>query len=81
MMITKALIKDTIIKSMKIRFFVLCLIVVLLCLSFGSCKNEQTPEEQKMDLEEANSKNDSSKVEMKNKNIILHKTKAQYVIY
>ena len=73
-------------------------IAVLLCLSFGSCKNEVTPEEQKTDIEEVNSKNDNNKEEidslndvttdsnisveeMKKKNIILHKTKAQYVIY
>ena len=74
------------------------LIAVLLCLSFGSCKNEVTLEEQKTDIEEVNSKNDNNKEEidslndvttdsnisveeMKKKNIILHKTKAQYVIY
>ena len=61
------------------RFFVFYFIAVLLCLSFGSCKNEVTPEDQKTDLEEA--QNDSSEVDMKKKNIILHKTKAQYVIY
>ena len=61
------------------RFCVLYLVAILLCLSFCSCKNEQTSEDQKTDLEEA--QNDSSEVDMKKKNIILHKTKAQYVIY
>jgi hypothetical protein len=82
---------------MKTMFFMPYLMVVLLCLSFGSCENIQAPKEGKKDVEVANSKNGSKKEEpdslidatdamndtqvMKKKEVILRKTKAQYVIY
>lgn len=78
------------------RSSVFFLMALLLCLSFGSCKKEQTPEER--NLEETSGGNDSRKKvldsledgttdskikaeEIKRKDVILRKTKAQYAIY
>lgn len=47
---------------MKFRFFVLYLMTVFLCLSFGSCKKEQTSEERKHDIEVANSNDNKEEV-------------------
>jgi len=85
-------------KEMKIKFFALYMMVVLLCLSSGSCKRELAPEERKENIEITNDENYSVKKEtdslnnitidsktkageMKKKDVILRKTKAQYVIY
>ena len=83
---------------MKIKSFVTCLMVLLLCLSLDSCKQALTQEEGGDNIEVSNSGNDSKEAEtdsltdattgskikaerIKNKDVILRKTKAQYVIY
>lgn len=65
---------------MKMKSFVLYLTAVLLCLSLGSCKGEQTAEERDSDLEVTEDKTDSiSKVDKGDG--FARRTKAQYVIY
>ena len=83
---------------MKIKSFVTCLMVLLLCLSLDSCKEVLTQKEGGEKKEVSNSGNDSKEAEtdsltdattdskikaerMKKKDVILRKTKAQYVIY
>ena len=78
---------------MKVRFFVLCLMTVLLGMSLGSCKKVPTSAEQNKDIEVSegineeidslNATTDSiSAAEGTGENkVILRKTKAQYVIY
>ena len=83
---------------MKIKYFVTCLMVLLLCLSLNSCKETLTQEEGGDHIEVSNSGNDSKEVEtdsltdattdskikadsLNKKDVILRKTKAQYVIY
>jgi len=80
------------------KFFVSCLMAILLCLSLDSCKEALTQEEGGNHIEVSNSGNDSNEAEtdsltdataesmikaerMKKKDVILRKTKAQYVIY
>ena len=81
---------------MKIKSFVTCLVVLLLCLSLDSWKQAQSQEEGGDNIEVSNSGNDSNEEETdsltdattgskikaeRNKDVILRKTKAQYVIY
>ena len=83
---------------MKIKFFVTCLMVLLLCLSLDSCKETQTQEVGGDNIEVSNNGNDSkeagkdsltdattdSKIKaesLNKKDVLLRKTKAQYVIY
>ena len=69
---------------------------VILCLSVGSCKSEPTPEHRnleetssvddgnKKEMNSLNTGTPDSQIkaeEIKKKDVILHKTKAQYAIY
>jgi len=78
--IIKSTYRDTISKGIKTLFFMPYLMIVLLCLSFGCCKNEQAPKEEEK-KEDASKENDSIREDMKKKDVYLRKTKAQYVIY
>ena len=68
--------KNTINKS-----FLLYLLALLLWLSFDSCSKKPTPEEEKEDIEVSDSDNDYQQEDFMSNDTILHKTKAQYVIY
>jgi len=79
------------------KFVVTYLMVVLMCLSLNSCKKALTQEERGENVEVTNSENDSKEVgtdsldaatdsrikaeRLKKRDVILRKTKAQYVIY
>ena len=63
------------------KSFMLYLIAVLLCLSLGSCSQTAAPEEQN-DASEVSNTDTGNKLEnIRNKDVVIHKTKAQYVIY
>jgi hypothetical protein len=62
-MIMKVFNSDTIGKDMKIKFFIVFFMVVLLCLSLDSCKKTQTLEEGGENIEVANSGNDNKEAE------------------
>ena len=64
-----------------IKSFMLYLIAVLLCLSLGSCSQTAAPEEQNGASEVSNNDTDNKLEEIHNNDIVIHKTKAQYVIY
>ena len=63
------------------RSFMLYLIAVLLCLSLGSCSETPAPEEQNGASEVSNNGTDNKLEDIHNKGVVIHKTKAQYVIY
>ena len=63
------------------RSFMLYLIAVLLCLSLGSCSQTPSPEEQDGGSEVSDTDTGNKLEEMRNKDVMIHKTKAQYVIY
>ena len=63
------------------KSFMLYLIAVLLCLSLGSCSQTAAPEEQN-DASGVSNNGTGNKLEgIRNKDVIIRKTKAQYVIY
>ena len=63
------------------KSFMLYLIAVLLCLSLGSCSQTPAAEEQN-DASEVSNTDTGNKLEnIRNKDVVIHKTKAQYVIY
>ena len=55
--------RNTISKGMKIKLFVTCLMVLLLCLSLDSCKQALTQEEGGDHIEVSNSGNDNKEAE------------------
>ena len=55
--------RNTISRGMKIKLFVTCLIVLLLCLSLDSCKQALTQEEGGDNIEVSNSGNDNKEAE------------------
>ena len=63
------------------KSFMLYLIAVLLCLSLGSCSQTPASEEQNGASEVSNNGTDNKLEKVHNNGIVIHKTKAQYVIY
>ena len=63
------------------KSFMLYLIAVLLCLSLGSCSQTPASEEQNGASEVSNNGTDNKLEDIHNKGVVIHKTKAQYVIY
>jgi hypothetical protein len=63
------------------KSFMLYLIAVLLCLSLGSCSQTPAPEEEDDASEVSNTDTDNKLEEIHNKDVVIRKTKAQYVIY
>ena len=55
--------RNTISRGMKIKLFVTCLMVLLLCLSLDSCKQALTQEEGGDHIEVSNSGNDNKEAE------------------
>ena len=63
------------------KSFILYFIAVLLCLSLGSCSQTPASEEQNGASEVSDNDTDNKLEGLHNKGIVIHKTKAQYVIY
>ena len=65
----------------KNRSLLLCLLAVLLCLLFGCGGQASAPQEQQKEAEVWNMDNDSLSKKIIKRDTVIHKTKAQYVIY
>ena len=63
------------------KSFMLYLIAVLLCLSLGSCSQTAAPDEQNGATGVSDNGTDNKLEDMRNKDVVIHKTKAHYVIY
>ena len=63
------------------KSFILYFIAVLLCLSLGSCSQTPAPDVQNGASGVSDNGTDNKLEDMRNKDVVIHKTKAQYVIY